>query len=111
MRELVAGIECAVVKEGVGKATKNIPIEDARKLIRKMTFQSLKARSKVKVHRMKPPYTVELTLHYPEDAYHVSQLPGARRTSERAVAYTHEDLLEALKFLTNSMFMIAGALE
>lgn len=109
---MVSGpIECAIVKKGIGKATYNIPIQEARSLIRKKTINALRRRKEFKPYRLKSPYTAEITFVYPDDADHAGQLPGARRTAERSVAYTHKDLLESLKFLTNSMFMLAGAIE
>jgi len=44
------------------------------------------------------PITIEIRYKDENDAAKGSWLPGAKRTGERTVAYTHKDLKEVLKF-------------
>jgi len=53
---------------------------------------------KFKPLKLKTPVTIEIRYKHENDAARGSWFPEAKRTGERAVAYTHNDLMEVLKF-------------
>jgi D-amino peptidase len=53
---------------------------------------------KFKSLKLKTPITMEIRYKHGNDAGRGSWFPGAKRTGERTVAYTPNDLMEALKF-------------
>jgi D-aminopeptidase len=58
----------------------------------------LKNLKKFKPFKLKTPVTIEIRYTHENDAARASWFPGAKMIEERTVAYTHEDLMEALKF-------------
>jgi D-amino peptidase len=69
-----------------------------RKLIRERTEAALKGLGKHKPYRPKAPYTLEIVFTDENLAAKAAWVPGARRTAERAVAFTSSDLMEIIKF-------------
>ena len=99
-KELLGDVEVAVVKEGIGNAAKMLHPEDACSLIEKMATKALQRLGDFKPYRFTPPYTLEVTFKEEGMAYRASLFPGARRLDVRTVSYTHNDLIEVLKFWT-----------
>ena len=99
-KELFGDVECAVVKEGIGNAAKMLHPEEACSLIEKTATKALQRLGDFKPYRFSPPYTMEVTFKDEGMAYRASLFPGARRIDVRTVSYTHNDLIEVLKFWT-----------
>ncbi len=97
-KELFPGVECVSVKEGIGKAAKMLHPEKAQELIKTKTREALTNLKKFKPLKLKTPITMEIRYKAENDAARVSWFPGAQRTGERTVAYTHNDFMEVLKF-------------
>ena len=97
-KELLGDVECAVVKEGIGNAAKMLHPEDACSLIEKTATKALQRLGDFKPYKFSPPYTLEITFEEEGMAYRASLFPGARRIDVRTVSYTHDDLMEVLKF-------------
>jgi D-amino peptidase len=97
-QELFPGVECATVKEGIGKAAKMLHPTKAQEIIKKKTKEALTNVNKFKPLKLKTPITMEIHYKHENDAARGSWFPGANRTGERTVAYTHNDLMEVLKF-------------
>ena len=72
--------------------------EEAQELIKKKTKVALANLNKFKPLKLKTPITMEIRYKAENDAARVSWFPGAKRTGERTVAYTHNDFMEVLKF-------------
>ncbi len=99
-KELLGDVECAVVKEGIGNAAIMLHPEEAYTLIEDTAKKALQRLGDFKPYRFSPPYTMEITFKEESMAYRASLFPGARRIDDRTVSYTHNDLMEVLKFWT-----------
>jgi len=99
-KELLGDLECAVVKEGIGNAAKMLHPEDACSLIEETAKRALQRLGEFKPYRFSPPYTMEVTFNDEGMAYRASLFPKAMRIDTRTVSYTHNDLIEVLKFWT-----------
>lgn len=97
-QELFPGVECAPVKEGIGKAAKMLHPTKAQEMIKRKTKEALTNLKKFKPFKLTTPITMEIRYKDENDAARGSWFPGAKRTGERTVAYTHKDLMEVLKF-------------
>lgn len=97
-REVLGDVETAAVKEGIGKAARMLHPEKAQALIRERAEAALKDRGKYKPYRPKAPYTLEIVFTDENLAAKAAWVPGARRTAERAVAFTSGDFMEVIKF-------------
>jgi D-amino peptidase len=97
-QELFPGVECVSVKEGIGKAAKMLHPTKAQEMIKKKTKEALTKLKKFKPMKLKTPITMEIRFKAENDAARGSWFPGAKRTGERTVAYTHNDFMEILKF-------------
>jgi D-amino peptidase len=97
-QELFPGVEYVAVKEGIGKAAKMLHPTKAQSLIREKTKEGLTTLKKFKPFKLKTPVTMEIRFKHENDAARASWFPGAKRTGERTVGYSHEDLMEVLKF-------------
>ncbi|UCE22601.1 MAG: M55 family metallopeptidase [Candidatus Aminicenantes bacterium] len=97
-QELFPGAQCVAVKEGIGKAAKMLHPTKAQEMIKKKTKEALTNLKKVKPLKLKTPITMEIRYKSENDAARGSWFPGAKRTGERTVAYTHNDFMEVLKF-------------
>ena len=97
-QELFPGVECAAVKEGIGKAAKMLHPTKAQEMIKRKTKEALTNLKKFKPFKLTTPITMEIRYKDENDAAKISWFPGAKRTGERTIAYTHKDLMEVLKF-------------
>lgn len=97
-QELFPGVEGAAVKEGIGKAAKMLHPTKAQEMIKRKTKKALTNLKKFKPFKLTTPITMEIRYKDENDAAKISWFPGAKRTGERTVAYTHKDLMEVLKF-------------
>jgi D-amino peptidase len=97
-QELFPGVKCAAVKEGIGKAAKMLHPTKAQEMIKRKTKEALTNLKKFKPFKLTTPITMEIRYKDENDAAKGSWFPGAKRTGERTVAYTHKDLMEVLKF-------------
>lgn len=97
-REVLGNVETAAVKEGIGTAARMLHPQKAQELIRERTEAALTGLAKFKPYRPKAPYTLEVVFTDENLAARASWVPGARRTAERAVAFTSNDLMEIIKF-------------
>lgn len=96
--DVLGEVTTVAVKEGIGKAAKTIHPEKARQLIRTAAAEALKNLPRYKSFRLTSPVTMEITFTRQDLATKASMIPGARRTGNRSAAFTHQDLLEVLKF-------------
>lgn len=102
-KELFGDIETAAVKEGIGKAAKMLHPLKAQELIKKKTIEALKRLKDFKLFKLKPPFKMEVTFKDEEHAEDASWIPGAKRTGDRSVSFTSNDLMEVLKFFKFAM--------
>jgi D-amino peptidase len=96
--DVLGDVATVAVKEGIGKAAIMLHPEKARKLIKAAAAEALKNLPKYKPFRLTPPVTMEITFTREDLAAKASMIPGARRTGNRSAAFTHQDLLEVMKF-------------
>jgi len=97
-RDIFGDIEGVAVKESIGTAAKMLHPNKAQQLIRQKTKEALSNLSRYKPLKLQTPITMEIVYKDEIDAYRASWFPGAKKTGERSVSYTHEDFLEILKF-------------
>jgi len=97
-KEILGNIAVVSVKEGIGKAAKMIHPEKARKMIRAATVEALRDRARYRPYKPTSPITMEVMYTKEELAAKAALYPGTRRTGDRSVAFTHDDLMEVLKF-------------
>ncbi len=97
-RDIFGDIEGVAVKESIGTAAKMIHPNKAQQLIRQKTKEALSNLSKYKPLKLQTPITMEIVYKDEIEAHRASWFPGAKKTGERSVSYTHEDYIEILKF-------------
>ena len=97
-RDIFGDIEGVAVKESIGTAAKMLHTKIAQELIMQKTEEALSNLSKYKPFKLQTPITMEIVYKDEIDAHRASWFPGANKTGERSVSYTHEDYLEILKF-------------
>lgn len=97
-RELLGNIATVAVKEGIGKAAKMIHPEKTRGMIKAAAAEALRDLGRYQPFRPTSPVTMELTFTDENRVVRPALYPGARRTGDRSVAFTHDDLWEVLRF-------------
>ncbi|MEW5899866.1 MAG: M55 family metallopeptidase [Acidobacteriota bacterium] len=97
-KEILGEVSTVAVKEGIGKAGKMIHPEKAKKLIKAAAVDALKNLAKCKPFKLTSPVTMEISFTREDLAAKAAWIPGARRTGNRSVAFTHNDFLEVLRF-------------
>jgi len=97
-KELLGEVSTVVVKEGIGKAGRMLHPEKCRKLIKSAAGDALKNLGRYKPYVLTAPVTMEITFTREDLVIKPAQYPGAKRTGERSVAFTHNDLLDVMKF-------------
>lgn len=97
-KEILGDVSTVAVKEGIGKAGKMIHPEKARKLIKDAAAEALKNLARYKPFKLTSPVTMEITFTKEDLAAKASWIPGAKKTGNRSVAFTHDDFIEVLKF-------------
>jgi D-amino peptidase len=97
-KDIFGEIEGVAVKEGIGKAAKMLHPTKAQQMIRQKTTEALTNLKKFKPLKLRSPITMEIRYKDEDDAERASWFPSAERTGERSVSYTHQDLMEVLKF-------------
>jgi D-amino peptidase len=96
--DVLGEVTTVAVKEGIGKAAKTIHPEKARQLIRTAAAEALKNLPRYKPFKLTSPVTMEITFTRQDLATKAAMIPGAKRTGNRSASFTHQDLLEVLKF-------------
>ncbi len=97
-KELMGNVATVAVKEGIGKAAMMIHPEKARRMIEAATVEALRDLTRCRPFRPSSPVTLELTFTNETLVTKPALYPGARRTGDRSVAFTHDDLMEVLRF-------------
>ena len=97
-REIFGEIGGVAVKDAIGTAAKMIHPKKAQAMIKAGVKEALGNLSKYKPLALSKPITMEIKYKHENDAAHAAWFPGAKRTGERTVAYTHDDFIECLKF-------------
>lgn len=97
-RKIFGEIAGVAVKEAIGTSAKMIHPKKAQAMIKSAVKESLQNLERYKPLKLETPVTMEIRYKHEDDAAHAAWFPGAERTGERTVAYTHEDFLEVLKF-------------
>jgi D-amino peptidase len=95
--QILPHVETVAVKQGIGRASKNLHPEKARELIKKKARAALKRLKMYTPYKPVPPYTVKITLVHHETAYKASWIPGVKRVGERTILFTSKDFMEVLK--------------
>jgi D-amino peptidase len=101
-KELLGDVSTVAVKEGLGKAGKMIHPEKTRKMIRAATAEALRNLARYRPFKLTSPVTMELTFTREDLVAKPVLYPGAKRTGDRSVAFTHNDFMEVLKFYVSS---------
>jgi len=97
-REIFGDVEGVAVKESVGQAAKMIHPQKARQMIRQKVKDALSDLKRYKPLALETPVTMEIRYKDELDAARAAFFPAAKRTGERSVSYTNDNLMEVLKF-------------
>lgn len=97
-KDIFGEIEGVAVKEGIGKAAKMMHPTKAQQMIKQKATEALTNLKKYNPLKIQSPVTMEILFKDEENAERASWFPGAKRTGERSVSYSHDDLMEILKF-------------
>ena len=97
-QDIFGEVTGVAVKDGVGRAARMKHPKKAQQLIKQKTKEALANLDVYKHLKLHSPVTMEIQYKDEIDAARASWFPGAERTAERKVSYTHEDFMEVLKF-------------
>jgi D-amino peptidase len=106
VKELFDDVETVAVKWGIGQSARNLHPEKARTLIKEKTIKALKRISDFKPYKLKAPYTMEVTFTQEHRANIAAMIPYAKRTGNRTVSFTSDDLMMVIRFF--EIALIAG---
>ncbi len=108
-RELIPGVEVAVVKEPLTRhAARCLSPAQAQALIHQQAKRAVERRGEIKPLRYPTPVTLTLQFIYSSMADVAEWIPGVRRSDALTVSYTSPDFLEAFKCI-RSLILMAGA--
>jgi D-amino peptidase len=96
-KDMFGEVEAVAVKKGLGNAALNLHPEVAQEKIREGVEKALKNLKKYKPYKLKPPYTMVLTLKREELVQEGSFYPGAERTGDWELTYKSNDILDVIK--------------
>ena len=96
-KELFGEVETVAVKKGLGNAALNLHPEVAQEKIREGVKKALQNLEKYKPYKLKPPYTMVLTLKREEMVQEGSFYPGVERTGDWELTYKSRDILDVMK--------------
>lgn len=100
-KELFGEVETVAVKEGMGKANLGLHPEVAQDKIRIGVKKSLQNLIKYKPYKLKPPYTIVLSVKKKESIKRGLAYPGVNQTGEMQLTYTSNDMVDIFKALLN----------
>ena len=96
--ELLGTVETVAVKEGIGAAALNLHPEVAREQIQAGVERALRNLDDYEPYKLRPPYTLVLTLKTEQDIYRGAALyPGAQRTGDWELTYVADDVMEIIR--------------
>jgi D-amino peptidase len=96
------------VKEAQGRyAAKNLPLDEARKLLREGAKEALQKKGQMAVFRLNPPLKFELELNNSAQAELPSLIYLVKRANPRTVEFSSDDYLKGFKLL-RAMIALAG---
>jgi D-amino peptidase len=96
------------VKDAVGRyAAKNLPRDEARKLLKEGAKEGLLKRGKIPLFKPNAPYAFELEFNSTAQAEMPLLVPQVKRTGPRGVAFSVGDYLEGFK-LMRALIALAG---
>jgi D-amino peptidase len=101
-KELLGDVSTVAVKEGIGKAGKMIHPDKTSEMIKAATAEALRNLARYRPFKLTSPVTMELTFTREDLVAKPVLYPGAKRTGDRSVAFTHNDFMEVLKFYVSS---------
>ncbi len=97
-KSIFGEIYTLAVKEGIGDASLNLHPEVSREMIKAGVKAALKNIKKFKPLKFKSPYTMRIDFKQESLAAKLSYYPGAERTGEYAVSFSHVDFYEIMRF-------------
>jgi len=102
-KELFGNVEIATVKYGIGQAARMLHPEKARALIKEKAFKALKRIDDFKPYKLEPPYIMEITFTQEERANAAAMIPYAKRTGNRTVSFSSDDLMMVFRFFETAL--------
>lgn len=96
-KQLFNEIEAVAIKDGIGDAAICLHPEVAQEKIREGVNKALKNLSKYKPYKLKPPYTLKITLLKEDLIHNGSAYPGVMRTGDWELTYKTNDLYELFR--------------
>ena len=97
VEELFGEVETVAVKEGIGGGALCLHPEVAREKIRAGVESSLRNIDKYSPYKLIPPYTMVLKMKDERKVYAAALYPGAKRTGDWEVTFTHDDILAVVE--------------
>ncbi len=104
-KELLGMREYVTVKEGVGKAAKNIHPHLARKFIREGVRRALERFDQFDPYLPERPFRFTLDFVEEEAAIRTALIPGAKQTGPRTVEFVSAEWMEALRFFALATYL------
>ena len=94
--ELFGDVGTFATKEGIGAASLGLHPETAAKAIRTGVAEAVGNRSGYRPFTMAKPYTLVLKLKSEASIYNGSFFPGAQRTGDWELTFTHDDIFQVM---------------
>jgi D-amino peptidase len=96
------------VKEAHGRyAARNLPLDEARRLLREGAKEALHKKGQIVVFRLKPPFKFELEVNNSAQAELPTLIYLVKRTNARAVEFSADDFLVGFRLL-RALIALAG---
>ena len=94
--ELFGDVGTFATKEGIGAASLGLHPETAAKAIRTGVAEAVRNRSGYQPFTLAKPYTLVLKLKSEASIYNGSFFPGAQRTGDWELTFTHDDIFQVM---------------
>ena len=94
--ELFGDVGTFATKEGIGAASLGLHPETAAKAIRTGVAEAVRNRSGYRPFTLAKPYTLVLKLKSEASIYNGSFFPGAQRTGDWELTFTHDDIFQVM---------------
>jgi D-amino peptidase len=95
--DLFGEVETVAVKDAIGAAAVCLHPEKAQAKIRAGVTRALKDLDRFKPYKLRPPYTLKLSLKTETQVYNGSFYPGAKRTGDWELTFRSDDIMEIVK--------------
>lgn len=100
-KELFGRVETVITKDGIGNANLSYHPEVSQQKIRDGVIKALMNLDQYEPYKLKPPYTITLTVKKKESIAKGLQYKGVKQTGDMTLTFASEDLMEIFKAFGN----------